>query len=106
MLIAGKFFGGALVGKIVSSKELRKENADRSNGFTPKSLGIWLIPRGEFSFVIGQLGLALGLIDQTLFSIIGLSVLVSTIVTSILQLLSEPKIASSMYLFKGRTDDA
>jgi Kef-type K+ transport system membrane component KefB len=70
-----------------------------------RAFGVWLIPRGEFSLVIGQLGIALGLVSLQFFSLIGVSVIVTAIVASILQRFTEPKKASSIYPFTGKTDD-
>jgi len=67
--------------------------------------GAWLVPRGEFSLVIGQLGLTLGLVSQSFFSLIGVSVLVATIAASIIQRALEPKIAKSDYPFRSRSDE-
>jgi monovalent cation:H+ antiporter-2, CPA2 family len=102
ILISGKFFAGAAIGKIISTGT---SEIDQPNSLGSKSMGAWLVPRGEFSFVIGQLGLALSLINGTIFSIIGLTVLLSTIAWSILERVYQPKKASSVYLFKGRADD-
>jgi len=72
---------------------------------SPSSFGVWFVPRGEFSLIIGQFALSLGLIDQPFFSLIGISVLVTTIASSILLRVTEPKRAEAIYAFKGEQDD-
>ena len=104
LLIIGKFLGGFAVGKVLQT--LERNSPVREALPSPKLFGAWLIPRGEFSLVIGQLGLTLGLVSQGFFSLIGVSVLVATIAASILQRGLEPKIAKSDYPFRSRADDA
>jgi len=101
LLIVGKFSGGYLVGAILGSEKISDGESISS---TPKLLGARLIPRGEFSLVIGQLGLALGLIDNQFFSVIGLTVLITALAATILQKFIEPKRASSIHPFKGMQD--
>jgi CPA2 family monovalent cation:H+ antiporter-2 len=93
----GKFVGGFLIGTILGRGEQKK-------GASPQAFGAWLIPRGEFSFVIGQLGLALGLIDQMFFSLIGLSVLITAILGPLVQRFIEPKRAPSVHPYKAEQD--
>jgi Kef-type K+ transport system membrane component KefB len=65
----------------------------------------WVIPRGgEFSFVIGQFTLALGVIGADLFSLIGVAVMVTAIVGSILQRMTEPNMAKAIYPLKPERD--
>ena len=70
-VIAGKLVGGFVVGNILT-------RGQHNPGIKPWSFGTWLVPRGEFSFVIGQFALAVGLIGRDIFSLIGLSVLITT----------------------------
>ena len=115
LLVLGKFFGGFSIGKILNfaNRNLRlKMNREAKRGtFTldgtldsPSTFGAWFIPRGEFSLIIGQFALSLGIIDQSFFSLIGISVLVTTIIASILLRLTEPKRAEAIYAFKGKMD--
>jgi Kef-type K+ transport system membrane component KefB len=66
--------------------------------------GAWLIPRGEFSFVIGQFALSVGLIGQDLFSLIGLSILVTAIVGPFLQRLTGPRLAAVDHAIRPQAD--
>jgi len=115
LLVLGKFAGGFSVGKILNfaNRNLKlKLNREAKRGtFTldgsidaPRTFGAWFVPRGEFSLIIGQFALSLGLVDQTFFSIIGVSVLVTTIIASILMRLTEPKRAEAIYAFKKQQD--
>ncbi|MHB8566929.1 MAG: cation:proton antiporter [Nitrososphaerales archaeon] len=102
LLILGKFSGGYLIGFLIGYRD----DAARQESLTkPKVLGSRLIPRGEFSLVIGQLGLSVGLIDNQFFSVIGLSVLITALAATILQRFTEPKRASSIHPFRGMQDD-
>jgi monovalent cation:H+ antiporter-2, CPA2 family len=111
-LILGKFVGGFSIGKILnrqgeklmgSSKERVYANGSRLA--SPSAFGAWLIPRGEFSLIIGQLAVALSLIGSPFFSLIGVSVIVTTIVGSIILRYTEPKKASSIFPFKSHKDE-
>jgi hypothetical protein len=62
------------------------------------------VPRGEFSLIVGQLAFALGLVGQPFYSLIGVSVLVTTTASSIIQRFTEPRRASSIYSFKEQKD--
>lgn len=110
LLIAGKFSGGMIIGSVLKAGRSLKRSGYETSNFSvneiasPRSIGAWLIPRGEFSLVIGQLGLALGLVSQSFFSLIGVSVLVTAIFASILQALVEPRRAKSDYPFRGKHD--
>ncbi len=114
-IILGKFMGGYSIGKILNftnrNLKLRTNREAKRGTFTldgtldsPSTFGAWFIPRGEFSLIIGQFALSLGLIDQSFFSLIGISVLVTTIIASILLRLTEPKRAEAIYAFKGQQD--
>lgn len=99
LAIAGKFLGGILVGKIVSGRH-SGEIAERAQSF-----GAWLVPRGEFSFVIGQFALSLGVIDSSLFSIIGVTVLGTAVVGPILQRLTITQLAKTEHPLGPRVDE-
>ena len=115
LLIIGKFLGGYSIGKILNfanrNFKLKTIRNAKKGTFTidggissPASFGAWLIPRGEFSLIIGQLALTLGLVGQTFFSLLGVSVLITTVVSSIIQRFTEPRRAPSIYSFKGERD--
>jgi CPA2 family monovalent cation:H+ antiporter-2 len=115
LLVLGKFAGGYSVGKILNyaNRNLKlRMNRDAKRGtFTlggtldsASSFGVWFIPRGEFSLIIGQFALSLRIIDQPFFSLIGISVLVTTLVASILLRYTEPKRAQAIYAFRGEQD--
>jgi monovalent cation:H+ antiporter-2, CPA2 family len=123
LLIAGKFTGGFTIGKILSYESQRDTKNNRNNSGNSKSkeedifhlgkekiaspshFGAWLIPRGEFSLIIGLLAVSLSLVNETFYSLIGLSVIVTTIVASIIQRQIEPKTATSIFPLKGKTDE-
>ncbi|MCL5066948.1 MAG: cation:proton antiporter, partial [Thaumarchaeota archaeon] len=110
LLIAGKFSGGVVIGRILKAgRRIYPQGSGGENSHTieiisPRAIGAWLIPRGEFSLVIGQLGLTLGLVGQSFFSLIGVSVLVTAVVASVLQTAVQPKRANSAYPFRGKHD--
>lgn len=97
LVVAGKFVGGYLVGWLAFRK---------SDGVTssPLSIGAWLIPRGEFSFVIAQFALTVGLIDVNLFSLIGVTVLVTAIFGPIIQRFVGPRLAPVIHVAAPATD--
>jgi CPA2 family monovalent cation:H+ antiporter-2 len=112
LLIIGKFAGGFSIGKILhrqkdkfvaSSRKGKFVNGDRLA--SPTAFGSWLIPRGEFSLIIGQLALALSLIISSFFSLIGFSVLVTTMVGSIILRYVEPKKALTSFPIRGHKDE-
>jgi CPA2 family monovalent cation:H+ antiporter-2 len=116
LLILGKFLGGALIGRMMLSKRSSlesKEDEKRKNGDLKKgriansafAFGSWLVPRGEFSLVMAQLALSVGLVSEQFFSLVGFSVLVTAIVGSILQKAVEPQKASTIFPIKGKQDD-
>jgi CPA2 family monovalent cation:H+ antiporter-2 len=112
LLIAGKFAGGFSIGKILYFQKMRLQSESRNtvsanNGTltSPIAFGAWLIPRGEFSLIIGQLAVTLSLINEQSFSLIGMSVIVTTIVGSIILRYTEPKKATSIFPFKSHKDD-
>ncbi len=70
LALLGKYIGGVVTSGIF----LKSHGSDRSR------IGMWLMPRGEFSFVIGQLALGLGLITVTFYSLIGMMVIVTALV--------------------------
>jgi len=97
LLIAAKYAGGVITGRALSQRDALSET-------DPRTVGAWLVPRGEFSFIIGQAALATGLIDSSTFSILGLTVLVTAMVGPFLQRLSERKISPSEHPYKPVTD--
>ncbi len=97
-VMAGKFLGGFLIGRLLS---LSYHNSE----INPRSFGAWLVPRGEFSFVIGQFALATGIITTSVFSLVGLSVLVTALAGPFLQRLAGPRLAESSHLLKPLTDN-
>ena len=97
LVVAGKLLGGFLVGRVLYGK--------RQSGVSSWSFGTWLVPRGEFSFVIGQFALATGLITRSIFSLVGLSVLATALVGPFLQRLAEPKIAENRHLLNPQKDE-
>ena len=68
-------------------------------------VGAWLVPRGEFSFIIGQAALSAGLIGTSTFSILGLTVLVSAVAGPVLQRLGERGASESEHPFKPVKDE-
>lgn len=98
LLVAAKFVGGALVGRLMRTSTALK-------GTDPQMVGAWLVPRGEFSFIIGQTALASGLIDGSIFSILGITVLVTAIAGPLLQRLSERAPAPTEHPFKAEKVD-
>lgn len=113
LLVFGKFAGGYSIGKILNfaNRNLQTTKDGKCGTFTlrgtldrPATFGAWFVPRGEFSLIIGLFALSLGLINQSLFSLIGISVLVTTIAASILLRITEPKRAEAIYAFKSEQD--
>ena len=97
LLVLGKFLGGFVAANLVR----RGKGAFSAS---PSSVGAWLIPRGEFSLVIGQYALAVGLVDLSVFSLIGLSVLVTAILGPTLQRLTGPRLAGVEHAADSRTE--
>ncbi|HLQ20725.1 MAG TPA: cation:proton antiporter, partial [Nitrososphaerales archaeon] len=95
LVVSGKLIGGFASAKIF----LRMRSSKSAYLF-----GSWLVPRGEFSFVIGQLALTLGIIDSGFFSLIGLVVLVTAIVGPVIQRFAEPRGAPAMFPTKAKAD--
>ena len=96
-VIAGKSVGG-----YVSAKAFLHSDSPKKSFL----FGAWLVPRGEFSFVIGQLALSLGVIDDRLFSLIGLVVLVTAIVGPVMQKFGERRSAPAIFPTKAAVDSA
>lgn len=96
-LVAGKFAGGYAIGEVVGGW-------GAGSSSPPASYGAWLIPRGEFSFVIGQYALSVGLIGPDLFSLIGLSVLVTAVLGPVLQRFTGPKLAAVDHAMPSQID--
>lgn len=97
LMILGKFLGGFALGKVLSV-------LSPQTSLNSASLGAWLVPRGEFSFVIGQFALAIGLIDLNFFSLIGLAVLITAIAGPLLQLLTDVQKAPSAHPIRANRD--
>ena len=95
LVVSGKLIGGFASAKIFLGMRSSK---------SAYLFGSWLVPRGEFSFVIGQLALTLGVIDNSYFSLIGLIVLVTAIVGPLTQRFAEPKGAPAIFPTKPKTD--
>jgi Kef-type K+ transport system membrane component KefB len=98
LLVSAKFIGGTLVGYIMRASNTIKET-------DPQSVGAWLVPRGEFSFIIGQAALAAGLIDGSVFSILGIIVLGTAIAGPLLQRVTERGLARTEHPFKAEKSD-
>src|SRR5437667_8386989 len=94
LVVSGKLIGGIASAKIF----LRIRSIKSAYLF-----GSWLVPRGEFSFVIGQLALTLGIIDNGFFSLIGLVVLVPALVGPVTQRLAVPRGPAAMPPMKHTT---
>jgi len=97
LLVTGKFAGGYLIGGIARGKQTETSSP-------PTAYGAWLIPRGEFSFVIGQFALSAGLIGLDLFSLIGLSVIVTAIVGPFIQRFTGPRLAAVDHAMRPQSD--
>jgi len=97
LLVVGKFVGGYTIGGVV-------RGGQSGISSPPASYGAWLIPRGEFSFVIGQFALSVGLIGLNLFSLIGLSVLITAIVGPFLQRFTGPRLAQVDHAMRPQSD--
>lgn len=95
LVVLGKFVGG-----VASAMVFLRTRTSR-NAFI---FGSWLVPRGEFSFVIGQVALSLGVIDTSFFSLIGLVVLVTAVVGPVMQKFGEGASASAMFPTRAETD--
>ena len=97
LLVAGKFVGGYTIGGIV-------RGGQSGISSPPASYGAWLIPRGEFSFVIGQFAFSVGLIGLDLFSLVGLSVLITALVGPFLQRFTGPRLAAVDHAMRPQSD--
>jgi CPA2 family monovalent cation:H+ antiporter-2 len=97
LLIAAKYGGGVAVGRILGAR-------DALRATDPETVGSWLVPRGEFSFIIGQAALSAGLIGTSTFSILGLTVLITAIAGPFLQRLSDRAASPSQHPFKPEMD--
>ncbi len=97
LLITAKYAGGVVVGKLIGERDALGET-------DPRLVGAWLVPRGEFSFIIGQAALAAGLIDTSTFSILGLMVLVTAMAGPFLQRLGRRDVSPSQHPFKPDRD--
>ena len=95
LVVSGKFIGG------FASAEIFLRTSTTRGAYL---FGSWLIPRGEFSLVIGQLALTLGIIDIRFFSLIGLVVLVTAIAGPLIQRYPEARRAPANFPMKAKTD--
>lgn len=98
LLIAAKYAGGVVIGRVLSARDPLGET-------DPRTVGAWLVPRGEFSFIIGQSAIAAGLIGTSTFSILGLTVLVTAMAGPLLQRLGERGPSRSEHPFKPVSDE-
>ena len=98
LLVAAKFFGGVIVGRVMRASHSLTDT-------DPQLVGAWLVPRGEFSFIIGQTALASALITNSTFSILGITVLVTVIVGPLLQRVSERAPAPMQHPLKAEETD-
>ncbi|MGD0638453.1 MAG: hypothetical protein ABSA72_10490, partial [Nitrososphaerales archaeon] len=89
--------GGVLIGRILGARDPIGET-------DPRMVGAWLVPRGEFSFIIGQAALAAGLIDTSTFSILGVMVLVTAMAGPLLQKLGRNESSPSQHPLKPARD--
>ncbi len=94
LIVSGKFLGG------FASTVLFLRTRTTKSAYL---FGTWLIPSGEFSLVIGQLALTLGIINS-FFSLIGLVVLVTAIIGPMMQRYAEAKRAPANFPMKAKTD--
>jgi monovalent cation:H+ antiporter-2, CPA2 family len=60
------------------------------------AVGLSMLPRGEFSFIVAQEGTGLGVAAQILYPVAGLVTLISSIASSIGLRLFKPKVASEL----------
>lgn len=97
LVISGKLIGGFAS----ATAFLQTRSGKRSFLF-----GAWLVPRGEFSFVIGRLALTLGVISNALFSLIGLVVLLTAIVGPIMQRFGERRSAPAIFPTRASVDSS
>jgi monovalent cation:H+ antiporter-2, CPA2 family len=95
LVVAGKFIGG-----VASAMLFLRTRGSK----TAYLFGAWLVPRGEFSFVIGQLALTLGIIDASFFSTIGLVVLVTAVVGPLMQRYGESSGAPAVFPARPMSD--
>ena len=83
MAIVGKFAGGW------TGARLTKAN-DQAN-----MIGVAMLPRGEFAFIIAQEGAGLGVAAQLLYPVAGLSMLITSVLTSIGLRMIKPKLSAA-----------
>ena len=104
LVVLGKFVGGYTIGRIFIARNGNQNSQDVKMP-SAGAFGARLVPRGEFSLLIAQLALTLGLVDQAFFSLVGMTVIVTAISSSILQRFTEPKIAPFAHPFRSKSDD-
>ena len=98
LAVLGKFIGGFVVG--VSLKKFQHLSVTQS----PQTFGAWLVPRGEFSFVIGQFALSLGIISGEVFSVIGLTVVATALAGPLILRFTSRDSSPSQHPFKPMAD--
>ena len=69
-------------------------------------VGVSMLPRGEFSFVVAREGTALGIASQLLFPVAGLSTLIGSIVASIGLRLAHPRPAEAVQVARSPAAEA
>jgi Kef-type K+ transport system membrane component KefB len=74
LLIGLAITGVAIIGKLVSTVALKK-------GYNKWVVGIGMVPRGEVGLIFASMGKAMGVLNSTLFSIIIIVVILSTLIT-------------------------
>jgi len=94
LLVSIKFAAGLLVGRVI-------RRSDSEGDVDPRMIGSWLVPRGEFTFIIGQAALVSGLISSSIFSVLGITVLVTAVAGPLFQRLNESGLASTEHPFKA-----
>lgn len=65
--LGSKYLGGFFAGRMIST------------GLKPGLLGLWLLPRAEFSLVIVQSALSASIIGEDLYSVVGITVMVTSL---------------------------
>jgi len=71
MAILGKFFGSWAGARLTKAR-------DQAN-----MVGVAMLPRGEFAFIVAQEGAGLGVAAPLLYPIAGLSMLITSVLTSV-----------------------
>ena len=90
--IAAKWIGAYVGGSLFSI------------GMAPTRLATWLSPRGEFSMIIAETGLAAGLISEGMFSVIGIVVIITTLVAPVYLVAKMPHRGKAEFPFVPKGD--